>query len=85
MVYKFHTRWSAGIRYGEVELKEPHGDHFHDQNLEETDLMLAWSPSHFSTVRLQYSRQQGEGFDELNDTITLQYVMSLGAHGAHEF
>lgn len=84
-VYRFHPQWSAGVRYGEVELKEAHDDHFHDQSLEETDVMLAWSYSHFSTVRLQYTSQQGEGFDDLNDTITLQYVMSLGAHGAHEF
>ncbi|WP_290577655.1 hypothetical protein [Ketobacter sp.] len=85
VVYRFNPRWSAGVRYGNVELKEVHGDHFHDQQLEEGNVMLAWSPSHFSTVRLQYTNQQGKGFDELNDAITLQYVMSLGAHGAHEF
>jgi len=85
VVYRFHPQWSVGFRYGEVELKEAHDDHFHDQSLEETDVMLSWSPSHFSTVRLQYSTQEATGFGNANDTLTLQYVVTLGAHGAHEF
>lgn len=85
MVYRFHPQWAVGFRYGEVELKEAHDDHFHDQSLEEADVMLSWSPSHFSTVRLQYSSQEATGFDNANDTVTLQYVMTLGAHGAHAF
>ncbi len=84
-VYRFHPQWSAGVRYGEVDLKAAHGDHFHDQSLKETDVMLGWSRSHFSQLRLQYSLQDAQGFDEANDTLSLQYVMTLGAHGAHEF
>lgn len=85
VVYRFNPQWAVGFRQGDVELKEAHGDHFHDQNLEESDLMVSWSRSHFSTIRLQYTRQQGAGFNNLHDAVTLQYVMSLGAHGAHEF
>ena len=85
LVYRFHPQWAIGFRLGEVELKEPHDDHFHDQSLEETDVMVSWSHSHFSTIRLQYSQQKAMGFENENDAITLQYVMSLGAHGAHEF
>lgn len=84
-VYQFAPQWSAGVRYGEVDLKEAHGDHFHDQELEETDVMLAWSHSHFSTVRLQYTHQEALGFEEADNTVMLQYVMSFGAHGAHGF
>lgn len=84
-VYRFHPQWSAGIRYGEVDLKAAHGDHFHDQSLTETEVMLGWSRSHFSQLRLQYSLQDAQGFDEANDSLSLQYVMTLGAHGAHEF
>lgn len=84
-VYRFTPQWSAGIRYGEVDLKAAHGDHFHDQSLKETDLMLGWARSHFSQLRLQYSLQDAEGFDDANDTLSLQYVMTLGAHGSHEF
>ncbi len=85
IVYRFHPQWAVGFRYGEVELKEAHDDHFHDQSLEDADVMLSWSPSHFSTVRLQYSSQDATGFDNANDTITLQYLMTLGAHSAHAF
>ena len=84
-VYRFHPQWSTGIRYGEVDLKAAHGDHFHDQSLKETDIMLGWSRSHFSQIRFQYSLQDAEGFDDAEDTFSLQYVMTLGAHGAHEF
>ncbi|ACA88587.1 hypothetical protein [Shewanella woodyi] len=86
-VYQFSPNWSAGLRYGEVETQEMHGDHFHAQKLKETEASLAWHHSHFSTVRLQYTNQKGTNFDGIEDdnVITLQYVMTLGAHGAHQF
>lgn len=84
-VYRFAPQWSAGVRHGQVDLKEAHGDHFDDQRLKETDVMLAWSHSHFSTVRLQYTHQEADGFEEADNTVMLQYVMSFGAHGAHGF
>lgn len=84
-VYQFAPQWSAGARYGQVELQDAHGDHFHYQELKETDVMLAWSRSHFSTVRLQYTHQEAEGFEQADNTVMLQYVMSFGAHGAHGF
>jgi hypothetical protein len=84
-VYQFAPQWSAGVRYGEVDLQEAHGDHFHNQTLEETDVMLSWSRSHFSTVRLQYTHQEATGFSNADNTVMVQYVMSLGAHGAHGY
>ncbi|MBR9727589.1 hypothetical protein ACFOD0_04635 [Shewanella intestini] len=85
--YQFSPSWSAGLRYGQVDVNEIHGDHVHGQQLKETELSLAWHSSHFSTVRLQYTNQQGTNFDGFEDDniITLQYVMTLGAHGAHQF
>lgn len=85
MVYRFHPQWSAGLRYGEVDLLAAHGDHFHAQSLRETDVVLTWARSHFSQVRVQYSMQDAEGFNNANDTFSMQYVMTLGAHGSHEF
>lgn len=84
-VYRFHPQWSTGVRYGEVELMAAHGDHFHEQTLQETELMVTWARSHFSQLRLQYTLQDADGFDEAEDTLSLQYVMTLGAHGAHDF
>ncbi|GAA0780565.1 MULTISPECIES: hypothetical protein [Pseudomonadati] len=86
-VYQFSPNWSAGLRYGQVDSYEAHGDHLDPQKLKETEFSVAWHHSHFSTVRLQYTNQQGTNFDgfENDNIITLQYVMTLGAHGAHQF
>ena len=45
--------------------------------------MVDYAPSEFSRLRLQYTRD--DTLDETNDIWVLQYVMSLGAHGAHQF
>ncbi|MGS0825199.1 hypothetical protein ACVBIO_05250 [Shewanella sp. 0m-8] len=86
-VFQFSPRWSAGLRYGQIDTQMMHSDHFDSQKLKETEVSLAWHHSHFSTVRLQYTNQQGTNFDGIEDdnVITLQYVMTLGAHGAHQF
>lgn len=55
-----------------------------DGNPERWSLMLDWMPSEFSRVRAQYNRD--ESFQEVTDNQwSLQYIMSLGSHGAHEF
>ncbi|GGB46383.1 hypothetical protein K8B83_05195 [Shewanella inventionis] len=86
-VYQFSPSWSAGVRYGQIDTYEIHEDHLDAQTLKETDISLAWHSSHFSSVRLQYTHQKGTNFDGFEDDniVTLQYVMSLGAHGAHQF
>ncbi|MCF1428392.1 MAG: hypothetical protein LPH21_16670 [Shewanella sp.] len=86
-VYQFSPNWSVGLRYGQVDTQLMHDEYFDAQKLKETELTLAWHQSHFSTVRLQYTRQQGTNFDGLNDgnIVTLQYIMTLGAHDAHQF
>lgn len=46
--------------------------------------MLDWSPSEFSRLRLQYNRDESRA-DDTDHQWTLQYLMSIGSHGAHEF
>jgi hypothetical protein len=46
-------------------------------------LMVDWSNSEFSRVRLQYNRD--EAGQENDDQFGLQYIYSIGAHGAHSF
>jgi len=47
-------------------------------------LMVDWSSSEFSRVRLQLARDYSRM--GLADTqIFLQYIVSMGAHGAHKF
>lgn len=86
-VYQFTPNWSAGWRYGELDSQALHGEHFHGQKLTESEVSLAWHSSHFSTVRFQFTKQQGPNFDGMADdnVFTIQYIMSLGAHGAHQF
>ncbi|WP_261923889.1 hypothetical protein [Shewanella sp. NFH-SH190041] len=86
-VYQFAPQWSTGVRYGQADMLTLHGEHADTQQLKETEMMLAWHHSHFSTVRLQYSHQQGQNLQGIEDDnlVTLQYVMTLGAHSAHQF
>jgi len=47
-------------------------------------LMVDYNPSEFSRLRLQLAQDKSrEGLTD--NQIFLQYVMSLGAHGAHQF
>ncbi len=46
-------------------------------------LMFDYSHSEFSRIRLQFERD--ESGLENNNQFILQYIMSIGAHGAHEF
>jgi hypothetical protein len=47
-------------------------------------LMVDWSGSEFSRIRLQLARDQSRS-DATDNQAFLQYIMSLGAHGAHKF
>ena len=89
-VYQINPSWSAGVRYGQIDanLLDEDGDHglFMDTRIKETEAMIAWHPSHFSTVRVQYTHQDVTGMDVNDDhVIAVQYIMALGSHGAHQF
>jgi len=47
-------------------------------------LMADWSPSEFSRFRLQVARDKAR-MGQPDNQIFLQYIVSLGAHGAHKF
>lgn len=101
-VYQFMPAWRVGLRYDFLEANNTisnftDGGIDEDEFLEEssigaeddptkTSIMVDYSPSHFSRIRLQYSQlDNGHEDGEDNDIITLQYIMSLGSHGAHTF
>lgn len=46
-------------------------------------VMLDWSNSEFSRLRMQFTRDE-TGFEDRNEW-GLQYIHSIGAHGAHTF
>ena len=79
--WKFRPGWRVGARYSR--LIAPH-----EMELERDPtalaVMLDWSNSEFSRLRLQFNR---ESFveDDHDNQLMLQYIMSLGAHPAHTF
>ena len=99
-IYQFMPAWRVGLRYESLAADNivsifPGSGIDEDEFLAEsglgteddpnkTSLMFDYSPSHFSRIRLQYA-QLDNGHEETNDMITLQYIMSLGSHGAHTF
>jgi hypothetical protein len=88
-VYQPFPRWRVGLRYDLLSSSDP-GQAYDDTPLMPSaddprryTLMADWSNSEFSRLRLQYSVDQA-GF--INDKQWgLQYIFSIGAHGAHSF
>jgi hypothetical protein len=88
-VYQFMPRWRVGLRYGELWSDErenglpPSLFAADGSSPRRISAMADFSNSEFSRFRLQYSFESGGlGDDSL---IYLQYIVSIGAHGAHEF
>ena len=82
-VYRINRSWEAGYRYDRLwaDRTGPYASAFDPSR---NSLMLTWLNSEFSLVRLQFSRDQPNPFNTDN-VFTLQYQVSLGAHGAHKF
>ena len=89
-VYKFHPQWRVGARYSQLYAGDtPAGlsgsaldSDGHDPWA--ASAMVDWSNSEFSRIRAQYNREElADG--QQDDQIKLQYIMSIGAHGAHPF
>ncbi len=86
--YQFVPRWRVGLRYdrlwGDVDLEGlPATSLDDDADPSRVSAMLDFSNSEFSRLRLQWNHQWGglEG----DDSVFLQYILSVGSHGAHEF
>lgn len=86
-VWRFHQDWEVGVRTDWLRARMPHGEHFDPVRLQEQTVMLAWKPTHAQTLRVQFVKQhRGQGIEGVADrAVQLQYVISLGAHGAHAF
>lgn len=89
-VFKFAPAWRAGIRYTHLQAPDaPAGlagsaldSSGHDPYA--VSIMGDWTNSEFGRLRLQFSREElAEGRDD--NQLYLQYIMSIGAHGAHPF
>jgi hypothetical protein len=95
--YQFMPRWRVGLRYEELDsgnaaiglvnsgaLTAGDFPSLAANNPRRSTAMLDFSPSEFSRFRLQLARDEAR-FNEADNQVFLQYIMSLGTHGAHKF
>jgi hypothetical protein len=97
-IYQFMPRWRLGYRYDALRSGTPSigivsnglGPMPSDfptlasHNPSRNTAMVDWSPSEFSRLRLQYAADKSRA-GVTDHQIILQYIQSLGAHGAHRF
>ena len=88
-VYQPFPRWRIGMRYDHLSSDDP-GAAYDGTPLMPSasdprrySVMADWSNSEYSRVRLQYTLDKA-GFDD-DQQWGLQYIFSIGAHGAHSF
>ncbi len=89
--YGFAPRFRAGLRWEQVGLTNeselPSGTREDFDRSDRISAMIDFTPSHFSRIRLQanhgsYATEEG---DEDVTEVYVQWMVSLGAHGAHKF
>jgi hypothetical protein len=96
-VYQLMPKWRVGYRHDWLvrgtksfdnatvfALLDPANHYFADFKPHRDSVMLDWSNSEFSRLRLQFARDRAM-MGVTDNQITLQYIMSMGAHGAHKF
>jgi hypothetical protein len=88
-VYQFMPRWRLALRHDQLKADNPgaafSGTVLDDQghSPKRDSVMIDYSNSEFSRLRLQYNRDQSQ--PQTDNQWFVQYAMSLGAHGAHIF
>jgi len=82
-LYRLNRTWDVGYRYDKLwaDRTGPFAAKFDPY---ENSVELSWHNSEFSLVRLQFSRDEPTA-TTTDNALTLQYQVSLGAHGAHKF
>ena len=97
-VYQFARQWRAGYRYDRLSpgttsiglvnsgaLTAANFPILASYKPTRDTVMLDWSGSEFSRVRVQLARDRSRAGLPADNQMVLQYIMSLGAHGAHKF
>ncbi|SFC80728.1 hypothetical protein [Massilia yuzhufengensis] len=96
-VYQFAPGWRTGLRHDRLDSGSTRIGLVNDGVLglgafsslaayrpRRTSVMLDYSPSEFSRLRLQVARDDARP-ESSDNQVYLQYIMSLGAHAAHNF
>jgi hypothetical protein len=91
LVYRFAQRWRIGARYDRFIQNDIYVNGLRQDlpgGLDRISAMLEFKPSEFSTLRLQFNRDNSL-FDGTNrepvNSVFLQFNMAIGAHGAHAY
>jgi hypothetical protein len=97
-VFQFQPRWRIGLRYDSLDSGAPHIGLVDNHVVsalsfpallaatpDRITLMLDWSPSEFSRLRAQYAWDDARATGPMDRQFRLQYLYSIGAHGAHKF
>lgn len=90
-LYGFAPRWQVGLRYDVVGLTnklESGGSLLREwDDSSRWTAALTWTPTEYSRFRLQYAKADIsiDGASNDFDYVYLQYILSLGSHGAHKF
>lgn len=89
-VFQFTPQWRAGLRHERLDSGQRDFG-VNAANLvidaykpQKTSAMVDYSWSEFSRLRLQYAQDKSM-LGVSDNQVTVQYIMSLGAHGAHKF
>lgn len=91
-VYQFMPQWRVGARYDQLKAdnKGSDVDVLGEAGLDNeghtpkrSSIMIDYAHSEFSLVRFQFNRD--DSYEKSDDQIYLQYVTSIGSHGAHQF
>jgi len=96
-VYQFMPAWRVGYRYDRLNSGTTNIGLVSTGTLSAADfpilaaynptrqtVMADWSPSEFSRIRLQLARDYSR-MNAVDNQVFLQYIVSMGAHGAHTF
>ena len=91
-VYQFIPRWRIGYRYDRLRADNSGSDEDvlaeagldnEGHTPQRSTLMLDYSHSEYSRIRVQYAKD--DSYEDSDNLFFIQYVMTLGAHGAHRF
>ncbi len=91
-VYQFIPMWRVGLRYDRLNAGVAQVGALNSVNVisdygyapTRKTAMLDYSPTEFSRIRVQYARDNSrQGLTD--NQLFVQYIMSMGAHGAHQF
>lgn len=91
-VYQFMPRWRLGLRYDELSADNTGSDAdvLTEAGLDNeahtpkrTTFMVDYSHSEYSRIRVQFA--EDNSYEDADNILFVQYIMSLGAHGAHQY